>query len=251
MDKVTCLCPTYGRFSLMQESLNYFFNQTYEAKKLLILNDAPESFTCDYPNVEVVNVEDRFETLGHKRQALLEMADTPYVAQWDDDDVYLPWHLEMCMSEILDGHMVKPREAYYIRGTRGVRLNWKGTTRNWLEAMTVFDREAANNMGGYTEKVSGQGIRMIKRFKEEGRYNEFNPDPAPSFVFRFAQQGIYHIQGGDKVSHERFAEANTDFGDGKLTPVEVDDYYKMVLNRGQKSAKDLRTFKLLLSSSLS
>lgn len=237
MEKVTCLCPTYGRFSLLQDSLKCFIEQTWDNKKLLVLNDAPESFSCEEKGVEVINSEERFETLGRKRQALLEMADSKYVAQWDDDDVYLPWHLEEAMRRIESGKMVKPKRAFYIRGDKDGRLAWQGLTRNWLEAMTVFDREAAMALGGYTDKVSGQTIRMVNRFKNNNCYEEYDPNPAPSFIFRFADNH-FHIQGGDKDEHERFARENTDFGDGNLTVGNLGEYEDLLKKKGRKHASD-------------
>ena len=245
MDKVTCLCPTYGRFNDLRNSLTFFLHQTYDNKEMIILNDAPVPITCEFPDVRVVNKDERYETLGHKRQALLEMADSPYIAQWDDDDVYLPWHLESCMSEIDRGCMVKPEEAFYLRGRIGGRFDWKGTTRNWLEAMTVCDREQALALGGYTEDVSGQCIRLIKRFQRDSNYVEFTPRPAPTFVFRFAD-GHFHIQGGNKESHERFGEVNTDFGNEPLRPRKVTEYYEVLKENGPDYTSDVDTFHQLI-----
>lgn len=224
MKKVTCLCPTYGRFAHLRDSISCFLHQTWDNKELLILNDAPKPVRCDFPQITVVNKEDRYETLGHKRQALLEMAESDVVTQWDDDDIYLPWHIEMNMSQWGSGWMVKPNKAFYIRGRRGDRMGWRGTISNWLEAMTLFDRDSALELGGYTPDVSGQTIRMIKRFKREGFYKEYEPNPTPSFVFRFAD-GHYHVQCGDG---ERFAKVNTDFGNEPLKPRKLDPFYDII-----------------------
>lgn len=243
--KVTCLCPTFGRFQLLRYSLSCFLHQTYENKELIILNDAPVPIECYFPQVTVINSDDRFPNLGKKRQELLEVADSPYVAQWDDDDVYLPWHLEEAMNNIHEGLMVKPEEAFYIRGELERTLRWEGVERNWFEAMTVFDREEAMDLGGYTDEVSGQTIRMIKRFKDKDSYVEYNPFPAPSFVFRFGD-GHFHIQGGREPEHERFAKLNRDFGEEPLRPRKLRDYYDIIAERGTEYADNLKLFQTLM-----
>jgi len=100
---VTALCPTYGRFERLRDAVACFLLQDYPGQKsLMILNDAPVRIvpggTPDC--VSVIDHAERFPTLGHKRQALLAAADTPLVAHWDDDDLYLPWHFTMCVSAL-------------------------------------------------------------------------------------------------------------------------------------------------------
>ena len=127
---VTCLCPTYGRFERLRDAVACYILQSWPRRRLLILNDAPEPIEAgpqaEALGIEVINNPARFATLGHKRQALLEAAETPLVAHWDDDDLYMPWHLEMLARTLMDRlgeqvYCVKPRAAW-----------WPPTTPNWL-----------------------------------------------------------------------------------------------------------------------
>jgi len=249
---VTCLCPTYGRFERLRDAIACFLLQDYPNKRLLVLNDAPVPLVLE-PSprlcVSVVNSVKRFETLGHKRQALLEMADTSLVAHWDDDDLYLPWHISQCVhamdsinhepgywtakAMILNENvmrqvrMVKPRGAWWALGPNLPALpsgegrgkgsfSIKGPCHNVFEGQVVFDREEALRLGGYPPKVSGQARALIEKFQEAGKFLRFDPWPYISYVYRWGD-GLHHISGSGDThdNHKAFAARNTDFGDGE------------------------------------
>jgi len=117
---VTCLCPTYGRFKRLRDAVACFLLQDYPNKRMLVLNDAPKPIIGggDGLPVTIINAKERYPTLGHKRQALLEAASTPLVAHWDDDDLYLPDHLSKGVQALLreGAGCVKSRAAHYVVG---------------------------------------------------------------------------------------------------------------------------------------
>ena len=249
---VTCLCPTYGRFERLQDAIACFLLQDYRHKRLMILNDAPR-WICHAvnfwmkdgirhgaqaiaDNIYVENREKRYETLGHKRQALLEMANTRIVAHWDDDDLYLPWHLSRLIKEYqkTDAQCVKPADAWWVCGPQG---SWdvKGPKHNQFEGQMLFDRERAlkpfqwrryskdeDAPGGYPPMVSGQALALMKKFRYIGRYHEWKQGPAGiSYCYRWRDK-IGHISGlkPKAKSHADFARLNRDFGEGPLIPDE-------------------------------
>jgi hypothetical protein len=99
---VSVLCPTYGRTRTLVELIESFYRQTYAGPvELVILNDLvqqnlvlhPSIIRSDRP-VDILTAAERFPTLGAKRNTLLDLAQYPLVAFWDDDDIYLPGFLE-------------------------------------------------------------------------------------------------------------------------------------------------------------
>ena len=234
---VTCLCPTYGRFSRLREALACFLAQDYPSRRLLILNDAPEPIrlTADssppashFPPVAVSNEAAAFANLGLKRQALLEAAWTPLVAHWDDDDLYLPHHLSRSVRALLarGAGCVKSRGAWYILGDRV-----RGIHHNVFEGSMVFRRREALEFGGYPPKHSGQAKALMQRFDAVGGlYKIPDTEGAPSYVYHWGQ-GIGHISAykNRPESLRRFTEANTDFGDGSpLTPGDLRPYWDAI-----------------------
>ena len=217
----------------------------------------PPSDLCPSPSVAVRNAPHGcFANLGEKRQALLELAETPLVAHWDDDDLYLPWHLSRAVAALLarpvgpdglrspEGEVgcVKARGAWYLTGPREA-LQFRGIRHNVFEGSMVFRRQEALDLGGYPPVHSGQAKALLDAFHKAGRLHGIGDReapthcslptahyPFPSYVYRWGQ-GVAHISsignGGD--AGERFRQANHDFGDGEpLTPGDLTPYWSVI-----------------------
>ena len=223
---VTCLCPTYGRFERLRDALACFLLQDHPRRRLLILNDGPALMlfgnrtraNIKGAHIGILNRPERMPTLGHKRQLLLKQADTRLVAHWDDDDLYLPWHLGQCVRALSSGEQVacvKPDAAWWAVGPRG-DFTVRGVRHNVFEGQMVFQRRRALELGGYPPKVSGQAKALLEAFQCAGEYRTFAPSPGLSYVYRWGDE-VHHISGGgDSVhSHRAFGRGNRDFGDGR------------------------------------
>ncbi len=264
---VTCLCPTYGRFARLREALACFLAQDYPNKRLLILNDAPEPLFLSHTTphgsaygpewedqgLHIINAEpNTFANLGEKRQVLLVAAQTPLVAHWDDDDLYLPWHLSRAVAALLarDVGCVKARGAWYLTGPRDA-LECQGVHHNVFEGTMVFRRQEALDLGGYPPKHSGQAKALMDAFERAGRLykisDDGNDDPRRfpavvstqdgkpsaeqcqvSYAYRW-HDGVGHISGiGNKPGAlQRFEAQNRDFGNGQpLTPGDLEPYWE-------------------------
>lgn len=96
---ISVLCPTYGRPELLAELVECFLRQTVSDTELVILNDrADQRLVCDHPKVRIINETERYPTLGHKRLAVTRLALGSLITHWDDDDIYLPDHLERVVA---------------------------------------------------------------------------------------------------------------------------------------------------------
>jgi hypothetical protein len=200
---ITCLCPTYRRPGCLPDAVRCFLRQDYPERHLLILNDAPEPIDAgalDLPEGmgRVVNAAQRYPTLGHKRQALLEMAATPLVAHWDDDDLVLPWHLSMCVAawrENPGASCARPNLAWFGVGPSGAwRL--RGPCRNVWEGLMVFERERALALGGYALLDSGQAKALLVAFARAGELHTWDPPLWEiSYIYRWAD-GHRHVSTG-------------------------------------------------------
>jgi hypothetical protein len=125
--KIDCLMGTYGRYSLACEALACFLQQSAVSQAtLLIYNQHPVPLRFDHARVRIVNETSPARSLRYIRQRMHELADpsAEFIHWWDDDDLYLPWHLEDCLKHI-SGHVAwKPASSWVseknIRFTREV-----------------------------------------------------------------------------------------------------------------------------------
>jgi hypothetical protein len=92
---VSCLCPTNRRPKPLENSLACYLAQDYLAdrRELLILNDAGELGNQSGPGWELISISRRFRSLPEKFNALAGLARGEVLVVWEDDDIYLPWHI--------------------------------------------------------------------------------------------------------------------------------------------------------------
>lgn len=170
--KIACLCCTFNRPAQLAEAVESFLRQTYpaELRELVIVDDAGQyaPAACDHlPGVKLVTTWHRFRTLGEKRNACAALAspDVDAYAVWDDDDIYLPWHLEAMARVFAEG------------------LSWSRPTEVWIDCRTHLERKATGGLfhgswgftrdaflsvGGYPAMQSGQDQALAGRFKRAG-----------------------------------------------------------------------------------
>lgn len=99
--RLTCLCPTYGRFRTLRESLTCFLMQDCQDAELLIWNfhQVPLRLDREYPHVRLINEPHNLDN-NDTWLAGLEMVQTPLVRIWVDDDLYLPWANSQALRHI-------------------------------------------------------------------------------------------------------------------------------------------------------
>lgn len=117
--KIDCLMGTYGRYAVAREALACFLQQSLTAEAtLLIYNQHPVPLHFEHPRVRVVNETPPAAPLRFIRQRMLELADpsADLVHWWDDDDLYLPWHLQNCIDNIGGSAAWKPQSSWVSHG---------------------------------------------------------------------------------------------------------------------------------------
>lgn len=117
--KIDCLMGTYARHSVAREALACFLQQSVTAEAtLLIYNQHPLPLHFDHPRVRVVNEALPAAPLRLIKQRMLDLADpsADLVHWWDDDDLYLPWHLQDCIDNIADSAAWKPESNWVSWG---------------------------------------------------------------------------------------------------------------------------------------
>lgn len=165
---VSCIMPTYGRPDYVAESLAMFLAQDYPNKELVICNDcAGQSFICDIANVRVINCEDRYPSLGDKRNAAMSHAEGELIAIWDDDDIHLPWRLSFSI-EMMTRHATPvyfPYEFWAYWGDPALHDNQ--SVPGWMNhGHMIFRRDLWEAAGGYPSWMVGEDSELTTRMLE-------------------------------------------------------------------------------------
>lgn len=143
--KVSCICPTRGRFETLRQAVSFFLLQDYPNKELIIYNNHPHPI-IPHPKLikEGVKVINGGDYAGRSMEnvyadALKHMSsDTELVAVWDDDDMYLPWHLSSNIKKLLATDKQAIRSSYgYWQDIHNSMKDDYIIVRNTLEASMI------------------------------------------------------------------------------------------------------------------
>lgn len=146
---VSCLMPSFNRFPhlshLVNEAVECFLRQTYTNSELLICNDTPgQHLVFDHPRIRVINTNFRYPTLGAKLHWMLTQANGEYICRWDDDDISLPWRLELSVERLRATQEWRPENHwYYPRGGVLTETKHPGNTH----IMAIWHRNIILNAG--------------------------------------------------------------------------------------------------------
>jgi glycosyltransferase involved in cell wall biosynthesis len=165
MPLVSCICPTYNRSPryqhLLEEAIASFLRQDYPNKELIVLNDCPgQELICDEPGVRVVNVAERYPSIGDKQNAAVGLARGELIAPWDDDDISLPWRLSLSVERLGDGDYFNPR-CYWFLDDEGLHFDH---LVGYANNASLFRRAAFEGVGGYPSKSLGADAALDAAF---------------------------------------------------------------------------------------
>jgi len=106
---ITCLTITQpARLAMLRRAVVDFSRQEYAARELLIVHDAGGEFEsvlrdliADFPDQRIrTHTAPAGTSLGELRNRSVELADSEFVCQWDDDDRYHPLRLSMQLQAL-------------------------------------------------------------------------------------------------------------------------------------------------------
>jgi glycosyltransferase involved in cell wall biosynthesis len=147
---ISCLCPTFNRYPqlgfLLEEAIDCFLRQDYADKELIICNDTPgQTLLVDLPQVRVLNVSERFESLGQKLRHMIAVASGDVMCRWDDDDLSLPHRLRISAERLGDRLEWRALNYWFDDGHQVRQVARPGNTH----LMSLWRREVLEQIGGY------------------------------------------------------------------------------------------------------
>ena len=194
---VCCLCPTYRRPQLLENALACFLAQTYPADKrfLLILDDAGQITPQETASWKIVSTPTRYPSLPAKYNALAALATTwkkpDIFVIWEDDDIYLPWHIQVSVQASKATQWAKPSRIWSL--FRRVLHSEPGAGR--FHASLTVHRALLEAVGGWPEtRQANFDQQFLHRLTQAGLPGDPCDSAPPSYVFRWETTKAYHGQ---------------------------------------------------------
>lgn len=203
---IVCVCPTYRRPDLLKNSVSLFLEQTINIPTTLLIFDDGVNFNetalvSKNKLVILKTFDQRFPTLGHKYNKLVETAieylNAKYIFIWEDDDVYLPFHIEAYMSCFKRGAAWVKTEN--VKTYFGANLTTAPGAKSYFASL-AFTRQAYDlgirflENGQYTFDVifMKELENKFGSFCDPTKNQEYNWDI--SYIFRWDTTKNYHGQ---------------------------------------------------------
>ena len=205
--KIAAICCTYNRPEQLAEAIESFERQTYplDKREMIVLDDAGQYEPQCGPGWQLVTTTKRFRTLGEKRNAsaALASADVDAYAVWDDDDIYLPDHLEAMAHVFESGAPWSLPEKVWI--DRRSHLERK-RTNHLFHGAWGFTREAFLSVNGYPAMQSGQDQALAARLCRAG-IRPVSSTAEPTYIYRWhTYPTARHLSAMGQGGYERRAE---------------------------------------------
>ncbi len=222
MKKISFVCTTFRRFTCVKRIVAQFYAQTYPNKELIIFNtdmEYPYSKNFQDDSVIIVNNDKDYLTGADyiKRAQTCRDAVTHATGEYfmlaDDDDIYLPWHMQQAVDRIEeDGTDAwKPQKSFFATGNR-LELS-----QNVMEASIIVKMERIREIGFNEGETTGlEGMSWYNVLKQERHIVEDYSYAVPAYCFNWSDPVDI---GGNKQSGTIGRENNFE-----LHKLETKDY---------------------------
>ena len=191
---VSCLCPTYRRPNLLENSIACFLAQDYPAdrRELIVLDDAGELQNQTGDGWQIISIPRRFRSLPEKFNALAGLAKGEIIVVWEDDDIYLPHHISGHVAA-MEGHLWS-KPSIVLSDYSGQNAEEDATGR--FHASLAFTRKAFEQVLGWPLTLRGDfDQQLIASLNGLGCPGDPCVNGNPSYIFRWGSTGEYHGQG--------------------------------------------------------
>jgi hypothetical protein len=181
--QIDCLMGTYGRYSLAREALACFLQQSEISNAtLLIYNQHTVPLSVDSPKVRVVNEAPPAGSLRHIRKRMHDLSEpsADLLHWWDDDDLYLPWHLKDCLDHIGTNVAWKPTSSWLSMANVEYSRKVNTFEGSWVFRAGYLKVAALDTHPGYTDHP------VIRQTLDTGKLATTDLEGRTSYIYRWA-----------------------------------------------------------------
>jgi hypothetical protein len=233
--KIDCLMGTYGRHALASEALACFLEQSAMSEAtLLIYNQHWIPLRVGHPRVRVVNEAPPAGSLRYIRHRMHELADpnAEFIHWWDDDDLYLPWHLEECLEHIGKSVAWKPASSWMSVVNVEYSRHANTFEGSWVFSADYLKSALLDTHPTYTDHP------VILQTQEAGLLAMTEFGDRTSYIYRWGI-GTAHVSGYGGSFTEQMQRANLEawrnasndmLPDGLLVPADLTQRWQEYLD---------------------
>lgn len=255
MKKVSFVCTTYRRFYCVKRIVAQYQAQTYPNKELIIFNTDMEylyQLGIEDESIIIVNNETDYltgkpyENRGQICRDAVTHATGDYFMLADDDDIYLPYHIEQAVNGIESNgkDSWKPQKSMFANQA-GVHL-----VMNTMEASVIVKMNRIREIGFRSDLTGYEGLSWYTQLRDENQLDEHNIEYIPSYCFNWSDPSDVagHKQSGDINNLDNFEnhkKASKDFANSKLVPISEEElknvyekYYTFIMLNKDKMNQD-------------
>lgn len=256
-DMISCIMCTYGRFTCVERSIQFWLNQDYKGSmEFIIYNtdvDYPitlgEEIKNQFPekikNIKIINnntnylTKENYTNIGDIRRDSLLHASGAYYICWDDDDIFLPWNVSQCVDGLKANPMMwawKPQRSMMWACNEDPKI-----CENMMEASIIARLDKIIQYGFKPHQGGGEHIDWINEFSKQKKYH-IEKNSIPAYCFNWADEGEIrgHKQSGtiDREDNFEYHKQNTtDHAKrpvGIFDPKEINKIYQAHINSIKK-----------------
>lgn len=238
--KISCIMNTYRRFTCVNRSIKFFLDQDCDVEKELIIYNTDTEYPLELSenllnkNIIVINnntdlqTKEPYTNIGSIRRDSLNFANGTHYICWDDDDIFLPWHIRQCVDGFKKNEEIwawKPFASMFWQ------LNCKPELAvNNMEASILVDLNKLKEFGFSNHQGGGEHLHWMSEFQKLNKFH-IEKDIVPSYCFNWSDLGEMrgHKQSttiGREDNFEYHKQNTKDFAKDKLkADVDVKEIY--------------------------
>jgi hypothetical protein len=237
MKKVSFVCTSFRRFHCVRRIVAQYQAQTYPNKELIIFNtDEEYPYTLGFEDESIIIVNNGidyktglpYENRGQICRDAVTHATGDYFMLADDDDIYLPWHLQQAVEGIEQNQKDawKPEKSFFATKDK------LEMCQNTMEASVIVKMDRIREIGFRSDLTGYEGLSWYSKLRDEGHLSENNKDYLPSYCFNWGDptEIAGHKQSGDIDNPDNFEnhkEQSGDYANAPLIPLEnIGEVYK-------------------------
>jgi glycosyltransferase involved in cell wall biosynthesis len=193
---ISVLTLTYNRQNLLEEAIESFLRQDFSGEsEMVIINDNPKvEYVFEHPQIRIINVKERFPSLGQKLKFGFSQCKYEYIFRLDDDDLMTPWALRHTWDDIIahpDYEIYRSSGHYFFENNKYKKIS--GSVNNG----NVYTKKYLSRIE-IPEIGFGQDSKMTFNFKAKIYVSRREQK---TMIYRWGMN-TYHLSGMGNISED-------------------------------------------------